>query len=814
MSSQKMMAKNKEEIKEKKNKRKVYFVKIFIREKTGVLYLMKLSYNRLKKLLPNLNLSPKDLMNFMTENFAENDPLKDFSENFKDLEIGEVSFVEKLKESEKLFVAEVKSKNGIVKDILTGAPNLFVGAKVCFVREGGFVPGGFGMDGFFVKKKEIFRKQSSNILLSEKEIGLGEDHTKIKIFSKETKIGKFLDSFPFFADFQLVIDNKALSNRADCFSHIGVARELSTLLDTNLEFEIKDYKQSFDSEVSGDFFDEKCFSYSILEAEVSDKESNLEISQYLLVCGIRPISLIVDITNDCLVTLGQPLHAFDKEKIEKLVGKNFKLGVRKARSGEKIVTLDEKERNLSEEDLLIVANDYPIALAGVMGGKETRVDKNTKRVLVESAIFDPISIRKTALRHELKSEASIRFEHGIDPLLPEKALFYIAQLMGKYADKAAFSDIKTLKKVDYREKTIHYPKNTSKKILGFDLNLDEAELFKKIGCKVNKKENGDLEVIPPSFRLDFLIKEDLVEEVGRKYGVGNMKENPFLVPTIPSLIDPCLNLALKISRFFAGSGFNEVYSYSFTNEKFLDATGEEKSELVEVLNSPSKNSRYLRGSLVPNMLEFVEKNRGFFDEVRIFEYGHTYKKSSEKGKLPIDEKKERVKICFAIGEKSSIETVFRKALGVLKSLEKFFLVKDETFTKISKIDVWDESFGIKLRGMYVATCEIDLEDLLEEISEKEQRMKSPLPFPKVIRDVNFEKESSKKPSEFFQEIKEKIDSIKKEVDFEIEFSIVDIFTTKNSKKFTVRFFFFSEKRTLEEKEIETALKSFQKNINK
>ena len=438
-------------------------------------------------------------------------------------------------------------------------------------------------------------------------------------------------------DIDWILDIDVLPNRAgDCFSHSGIARECAALLNYKLENPDSGAKENKASktknfvsvEVKHKF---ACPRYTArLITDVKINPSPKWIQERLKICGLRPINNVVDIANYVMLETGQPLHAFDSEKLE-----GGKIIVRFAKNGERIITLDDEKYELDDEVLVIADSERPIAIAGIKGGKVPEIDKKTKIIVLESANFDNRIVRRGSKRIDLKTDASLRFEHGLDPNLTESAINRAAFLIQKIAGGRVSQGL-----VDV------YPKKTFPKKIKLDLDyvnnllgikISEKEIKNilqqlefKISNTRHKKENSkNLLVEVPVFRTDISIQEDLIEEIGRIYGYQKIKAD---FP-VSSLIPPKRNLDIfwedAIKNILREAGFSEVYNYSFFGEKEAKTFGWSEDELIEIENPVSVEQKYLRASLIPNLLGNVVKNLKNFNEIRIFELGKIFKKLKE-----------------------------------------------------------------------------------------------------------------------------------------------------------------------------------------
>jgi phenylalanyl-tRNA synthetase beta chain len=514
-----------------------------------------------------------------------------------------------------------------------------------------------------------------------------------------------------------VLDIDVLPNRTDCYSHLGVAREISAILGFRLREE--KWRLEEDKNLKAkDFVSIRAFSgcqrYSArIIFDVKVGESPDWVKERLEVCGIKPINNIVDITNYVMLELGQPLHAFDLEKI-----RGSKIIVRLARKGEKIVTLDEEEYSLGKDILVIADSKGPIAIAGIKGGKETGISENTKIILLESANFDPVVIRRGSLKLDLKTDASIRFSHGLDPNLTEIAINRAAYLISKIGGGKVAKGI-----LDY------YPK----RILSKRVKLEIEKVWSLLGTKIPKRRISKIlrglgfKVSPkfmvevPTFRRDISLPEDLIEEIGRIYGYEKI-ESKFPVSI---LFPPKKNSEIFWENFvkdaLVSMGFTEVYNYSFLSKEDIENSGFEK-EAIEIENPASAFYQFLRPSLIVGLIKNVQKNQTEFSEIKIFEIGKIFK----------DKKEKKALAGIMTGER------FLEAKGVIDALLKkmgisnFYFDFYQPTPEESKASIWQikKSAEIKIDGEEIGF----LGEISKRILEK-YKIKDKI----VAFDIDFEK---------------------------------------------------------------------------
>jgi len=442
-----------------------------------------------------------------------------------------------------------------------------------------------------------------------------------------------------------ILDIDVLPNRGpDCFSHLGIAREIAAI--THLNFYPGGEKVKLRE-------NKKIKAKDFVKVEVKNKVAcprytarvvtNVKVGfspkwlrERLEVCGLRPINNVVDIANYVMLETGQPLHAFDGEKLQ-----DSKIIVRFAKEGEKIVTLDEEKYELDKEILVIADTKKPVAIAGIKGGLSAEIDLKTKVVVLESANFNSRVIRHGSKRIDLKTDASWRFEHGLDPNLTEFAINRAAYLIQEIAGGKVVHGLVDVYPKKVLPKRIKLDLDYVERLLGIKIPAKEIKnILKSLKFKLCKVEPCTVEVEVPTFRLDISLPEDLIEEIGRIYGYQKI---PARFP-IAALVPPKRNLDIfwedMTKDILKEAGFSEVYNYSFISEKDREIFKYKDTELVEVENPTSFDFQYLRPSLIPNLLKNIEKNQRSFAEITIFELGKIFfKEQRTKSKEQISEKR-------------------------------------------------------------------------------------------------------------------------------------------------------------------------------
>ena len=521
------------------------------------------------------------------------------------LVIGHVLQREEHPDSDHLSVCQVNIGNEVIQ-IVCGAPNVREGQHVIVALVGAVLPGDFK-----IKKSKIRGIESNGMICSLQELGMERKYIPeeylegIYYFTHEVIPGENPLKELNFAD--EIIDLSITPNRGDLMSMIGVAFETSAIFNRPLKsrfYEVIEKSSKTKDIVNVSVDSELCsLYYAKAYKNITIRKSPEWLTSRLIAFGVRPINNVVDITNYILALYGQPIHAFDSDKL------GNKIKVRLADKNEKIITLDKIERTLQESDLLITDGSKPVAIAGVMGGLETEVTNETKNIILEIAIFDPKTIRATSLKLGLRSEASVRFERGVDSNRTKEVIQYASYLMEKLADAEVLSGVAVAGKEMIPDTIIEINENEVNKVLGTKITREEVvAIAEKLNFGVSKEENIIVSV--PNRRSDVKIKADLIEEIGRIYGYDKLKV------TLPksSLKGGRTNYQnnrIKLRNALVGLGLNEIHTYTLVaenkNNEFI-YNFDQESKQITILNPISNEKKNLRKGLLPSMLEVAAYN--------------------------------------------------------------------------------------------------------------------------------------------------------------------------------------------------------------
>ncbi len=594
---------------------------------------MKISYNWLKNYLSR-EVEPEKIAQLLTDSGLEVESFEKVQAvrgGLEGLVIGEVITKSEHPNADKLSVTTVNVGQSENLQIVCGAPNVAKGQKVVVATVGTVLYS--GEESFKIKKSKIRGEESEGMICAEDEIGIGTSHEGIMVLDENAKVGMSAKEY-FKIEDDYVFEIGLTPNRADATGHIGVARDIVAVLSLTDEINLKkpsvsDFKidnQSFPIDVQVEDSN-LCPRYSgVTLSGCVVKESPDWLKNKLSSIGLTPINNIVDVTNFVLHEMGQPLHAFDAHKI-----KGNKVVVKTLPAKSKFTTLDDKERELTENDLMICNAEEGMCIAGVFGGTQSGVTKTTTNIFLESAYFNPVSVRKTAKYHNLNTDASFRYERGADPNITISALKRAILLMQEVAGGKVSSEIVDIYPQAISNFVVDFSFENCDKMIGESIS---REIIKKIitalEIEVLEENEKGLKLSIPPFKVDVQREIDVIEEVLRIYGYNNI--------AIPSTMNAALvfkdeidkeKVIESISDYLVSNGFYEMLSNSLTKSTYYN----EKETLVEISNPLSNELDVLRQTLLFNGLETIQYNQNRKSpDLKLFEFGKTYIKSESKFK--------------------------------------------------------------------------------------------------------------------------------------------------------------------------------------
>lgn len=580
---------------------------------------MKLSTNFLKDYI-DIDVDVKQLAEDMTRVGNEYDSASNLI-NATKLVIGQITECEPHPDSDHLHLCKVNIGTEVL-DIVCGAPNARTGLKVIVALDGAVLPEKT------IKKGMIRGQESNGMLCSIAELGLEhkflkpEDSEGIAELGEDAEIGG--DPIKYLQMDDGVIDFELTANRGDLLSILGMAYEVGAIYDKkvkDVDLKHKESGEDINKTLKTEVKTANCSKLLVKKVEnVKIEESPIFIKNRLIASGIRPINNVVDISNYVMLELGQPLHFYDADKL------GNKLVVRMAEDGEKLTTLDNVERTLTSEDIVIADATHGVGLAGVMGGLETEVEPDTKNIIIESAIFDSVKVRKTS-KKIVRSEASNRFEKGLNPERTTMAIERACKLLEEYAGGTVVTGTVEYDKTNNKEKEIEITFKNINDVLGTVIPNEEIlNVFRKLGFSY--KVNGEkIKVTVPTRRLDISIKEDLIEEVSRIYGVDNIEGKLPIVPMRKGSYDKTQR---EIRNKMIALGLKETLTYVLINDKEVNGYTLDKFEPLKLLDPITEDRNTLRYSMIPSLYKVYEYNKAREQkDISIFEIGKGFYKKGE-----------------------------------------------------------------------------------------------------------------------------------------------------------------------------------------
>jgi len=767
------------------------------------------------------NLSIEKIAQDMTRVGNEYDSAEKFI-NATNLVIGQIKTCEEHPDSDHLHVCMVDVGDKTLQ-IVCGAPNARAGIKVIVALVGANLP-----NDVTIKKGTIRGVESNGMMCSIAELGLDnkflteEDKKGICELGQDAIVGE--DPIKYLGFDDEVIDFELTANRGDLLSMLGMAYELGAIynkkvkdVDINYKETGKDINQTFNIDIQTN----NCSVFLAKKVEnVEIKESPAFIKNRLMACGIRPINNVVDISNYVMLELGQPLHFYDADKL------NNEIIVRMAKNGEKLTTLDNIERTLDENDIVISTKEKSIGLAGVMGGLETEVVPQTKNIIIESAIFDGVRVRKTA-KKILRSEASNRFEKGLDSNRTYMAINRACHLLEKYANGTVIEGMCTYDQSQKEDKKIEITFKNITDVLGTNIsNNDILDVFTKLGFSYEADDKKAI-VSVPRRRLDISIKEDLIEEVGRIYGVDNIEGK---LPVLPVKQGSYDKQTREIRNKMVSLGLNETLSMIFTSDKEAKKYTTDDFEVVKLLDPLAEERNALRYSLIPSMVKIYEYNKARENkDVCIFEIGKGfYKKQEEYGENQKIVALMTGKYYLGVGNSANVD--FYVIKGVVEELLNFLGYENRYTIEIpdqipnefhkgqtANINVNGQIVGIvgKLHPEVtkddVYVMEINLDELLSKRVGK-MKYKEISKFPNVKKDVAFVMKKDIPSVEVEKVIKKAGGKLLTNIE------VFDVYTGENigkdEKSVAYSLTFNDSKKTLTEEEITKIFENIIANVEK
>ena len=801
---------------------------------------MKISYNWLKQFLQTdweVN-KTSELLTDLGLEVEGVETIESIKGSLEGVVVGEVLTCVQHPNADRLKLTTVDLGSGDPVQIVCGAPNVAAGQKVPVATIGTMLYDDSG-SGFKIKKGKIRGEESHGMICAEDELGLGASHDGILILDNQLKSGtKAADVFNIEID--KVFEIGLTPNRADAMSHYGVARDFRAGLiqhGINLElitpsvsdFQVDERRLRIDVEVDKKESSPRYCGISIVDVEV--KDSPEWIQNRLKSIGLTPKNNIVDITNYVLHELGQPLHAFDAEKIE-----GNKVVVKTLKSGTKFTTLDGIERELHSEDIMICdAALNPLCIAGVFGGINSGVTKKTTSIFLESAYFNPVSIRKTAKRHALNTDASFRFERGIDINFTKYALKRAAILIKEYSNGKIASDIMDFYPEKMEDFQVFFSYENAFRLIGQELDKETIKnILASLEIKISSETEAGLGLTIPSFRVDVQREADIIEEILRVYGYNNIKFSHKLNSSISFNSNKDIYLENTIANQLTSLGFNETMANSLTKEDYISFSKNLKTEFnVSMLNPLSNDLKVLRQSLLFSGLESISYNLNRKNNsLKLYEFGKTYHKYDhgyqEDKHLTIFISGARTKDTWTNPSQNSdffyLKGIIRSILerigvsnlktspiktdvfseGIVFSLGKKKLVEFGVVSKQIR-----KEFGIKQEVLF---ADFDWSTILSISGNKKIKVSNLTKFPSVKRDLALLLDEKVTFKEIYDLAFQSERNLLKDVD------LFDVYQgdklPEGKKSYAVSFVLQDQNKTLEDRQIDKIMQKLQQSFEK
>lgn len=780
---------------------------------------MKVSLNWLKEFVDIDDIPVDKLLDDLTLAGLEVEDVLNQRAMYDKFIIGYVKETKKHENADKLTVCMVDTGDG-EKQIICGAPNVAAGQTVPVALAGAVIP----TNQMKIKKAKIRGVESNGMICAEDELGISDDHTGIMVLDDSHKPGTPLSSALGLDD--VVFEIAITPNRPDALSQYGVARDVAAIYDRPLKkpvFSIPDSSKKIKDYAAIEIEDpDLCPRYSAkVVVGTKVQESPEWLKKRLVSVGLRPINNIVDATNYVLYELGQPLHAFDLNFLEE-----NKIVVKRAKDKEKFVSLDSQERTLDDQMLMICDGKKAVAIAGVMGGENSEVIDETTDILIESAYFNPSSVRRTRNKLVMNTDASYRFERGTDPNMTVFAAERAAQIMvetggGEIVDGTL--DVYP-KAIDMKSVSVRFSR--TEKILGYPIPKEKIKaILEKLGLVITNQEDDSLELEVPTYRPDIEREIDVIEEIARIYGYDKIPTVERISNTLTQKVDESIYTD-DIRDILTGLGFYEILCNSMVSEKDGNWNN---AKPIKLLNPQTIEMEYLRTSMIPGALHIVKKNLHVgVRDLKLFELGQTFIKINDKLKS-FDDFSEEGKLLLVLSGKSNQQEWYKKEeyydfyhlkgyiseLLRKKSLDN--AVKDFYYPDTNNLFDYRIEYKVNKKIIGVAgklrtdilkeydinqdvfCCEISVNEL-KSVKTKDTKFRSLLRYPKVYKDFAFVFDKNIEYETIAEFIKKSASKLLKDV------TLFDVFESeslgKSKRSLAISLEYYDESKTLTEKEVE------------
>lgn len=740
--------------------------------------------------------------------------------NISGIVVAEIKSVENHPDSKKLHLLKVDAGNGELTDVVCGAPNVRVGMKTAFAQVGAKI------GDITISPRPLAGFTSYGMCCSEAEIGISDDNSGIMDITDDVANGTDIKDVYEVDDIVFEVDNKSLTNRPDLWGHYGIAREFAALAGRELKpLDVDDLKAYEElKKIDMKIEDDLCQRYSCLQVEnIKRNVSPVNMRIRLFYCGMRGINFLADLTNYLMLEMGQPMHAFDSRKVEKIRIKRFDKPFT-------FRTLDGVDRNIDENTLMICNDNIPVAIAGIMGGLDSEIVEDTTTLTLESATFNAVSIRKSTVRLAHRTDASMRYEKCLDPEMTDVAIARFLYLLKKYDNGVkVVSALTDEYAFHYDTVTLDFDKKFVDRYTGIEIDNDTiVKTLTSLGFKVTL-DNDNFTVVVPSWRAtkDVTLKADIIEEITRIYGYDNFEINTTRSPLYPVRVDAVKSNEDKIKDILVKKyNLHELHSYVWAYNDELKALNIPVENNIKLANATNPNIETIRNSIIPTQLCQVKTNTSYAPDFGIFEIGRVVNGVDENN-LCIESKKLAVTLFSKTKDVKTLYFELRDMLAVITSD-----LKHETLSfrkaepkhsyehpvnlnavmignkEIGTIGIVHPTVGKKIdKKASIVFAEIDM----SEFTQAENAAivyEEPSKFPPIDYDISLEIPSGVFYSDLAESWKNEGGAILKNT------KIVDTYDTETVHSITVRFEFSSNERTLSSNEVQDIIDKVIANLEK
>jgi len=819
---------------------------------------MIISVNWLKK-FTDIDLSIDELTTLIGARLVEIEKVIDLGAKYKEVIVARVVECAPIEGTDHLNSTKIddggvrkdvkRDENGLIQ-VVCGAPNVRSGMLVAWLPAGSTVPETFGgLEPFVLSVRDLRGVMSNGMLASAKELDLFDDHTGILEIDKELEAGASFAAAYELNDYLLDIENKSLTHRPDAFGVIGFAREVAAIIgkafttpewlaNTHPIFAAKDGAVQSPTVTIDDPILSARYQAIVLGGADNTRQSPLEIKTYLARVGVRPISAVVDVTNYLMMLTGQPLHAFDYDKLVAVSGGKPTIHVRAAKQDETLELLDGRIVTLSPEDIVIAAGDIAVGLAGAMGGANTVIDASTKNIIIESATFNLYKLRATQMRHGIFSEAITRFTKGQPAELTAPVLADAIRLLGEWAGAKVATGVCEATGMTIETPSITLTTERVNAILGTTFTTDTVEQTLRGVEFAVRVDDSTLVVEPPFWRGDIHINEDIIEEIGRLHGFDA------IMPTLPtrdfSAVTPTGfdELRTHVRKVLARAGANEVLTYSFVHGDVLKKIGQKLEDSYQITNSISPDLQYYRQTLTPSLLGLLHPNvKQGYDTFALFEVNKSHPKSlgltdenvpieADMIALTVTAKKAQFGAPYYQAKKlldymvsslgltltyTPIEHDQNSALSAPFEYRRSALVLDAAGTSIGIVGEYKKSVSKVFKlPIYSAGFEIESVKLYEAVQRLGNGYTPLSRYPSTERDICFQVKSEVT----YGQIIEAATAVLKDIELETNLTPVDIYQPDDGtmKNVTIRLRLTSHSKTLTADEVNLVVEGTSQNV--